>query len=215
MQYPNTIIELDVYFTEENKKRFLKLMNKNFDIDEKYSEYVKEQYAEIVEAFLDKVVEEYIEENKLIIDSSVSESKVKALLEGISSVMLNSGVELSQIVENSREVSNPSKTEELENKVALLIKENAKLKKINESTIKSNIVQNLSEGLTLAQKEKFSKLADVVSFVNESSFHSKLETLKADLIVNSKSNPTNVTLEESKTNINGLSAVQAMYQKFI
>ena len=35
MQYPNTIIELDVYFTEQNKKRFLKLMNKNFDIDEK------------------------------------------------------------------------------------------------------------------------------------------------------------------------------------
>ena len=34
MQYPNTIIELDVYFTEENKKRFLKLMNKNFNIDE-------------------------------------------------------------------------------------------------------------------------------------------------------------------------------------
>jgi hypothetical protein len=35
MQYPNTIIELDVYFTEENKKRFLKLMNKNFNIDER------------------------------------------------------------------------------------------------------------------------------------------------------------------------------------
>ena len=35
MQYPNTIIELDVYFTEQNKKRFLKLMNKNFNIDER------------------------------------------------------------------------------------------------------------------------------------------------------------------------------------
>ena len=35
MQYPNTIIELDVYFTEENKKRCLKLMNKNFNIDER------------------------------------------------------------------------------------------------------------------------------------------------------------------------------------
>ena len=34
MQYPQTIIELDAYFSEENKKRFLKLMNENFDIEE-------------------------------------------------------------------------------------------------------------------------------------------------------------------------------------
>ena len=35
MQYPNTIIELDIYFNEENQKRFLKLMNKHFDVEEK------------------------------------------------------------------------------------------------------------------------------------------------------------------------------------
>ena len=33
MLYPQTIIELDTYFSEETKKRFLKLMNENFDID--------------------------------------------------------------------------------------------------------------------------------------------------------------------------------------
>ena len=35
MQYPQTIIELDTYFTQEDKKRFLKLMNEHFDIEEK------------------------------------------------------------------------------------------------------------------------------------------------------------------------------------
>lgn len=35
MQYPNTIIELDTYFSDETKKRFLKLMNKEFNIEEK------------------------------------------------------------------------------------------------------------------------------------------------------------------------------------
>jgi uncharacterized tellurite resistance protein B-like protein len=33
MLYPQTIIELDTYFSEETKKRFLKLMNENFDIE--------------------------------------------------------------------------------------------------------------------------------------------------------------------------------------
>ena len=35
MQYPNTIIELDAYFSYETKKRFLKLMNKKCNIEEK------------------------------------------------------------------------------------------------------------------------------------------------------------------------------------
>ena len=41
MQYPQTIIELDTYFTEENKKRFIKLMNEHFDIEEKSIEIYK------------------------------------------------------------------------------------------------------------------------------------------------------------------------------
>lgn len=35
MQYPQTIIELDTYLSEENKKQFIKLMNEHFDIEEK------------------------------------------------------------------------------------------------------------------------------------------------------------------------------------
>lgn len=41
MQYPSTIIELDTYFTEENKKRFIKLMNEHFDIEENKIEIYK------------------------------------------------------------------------------------------------------------------------------------------------------------------------------
>lgn len=35
MQYPETIIELDAYFSEDDKKMFFKLMKKHFDIEEK------------------------------------------------------------------------------------------------------------------------------------------------------------------------------------
>ena len=35
MQYPQTIIELDAYLSEENRKKFIKLLNENFDIEEK------------------------------------------------------------------------------------------------------------------------------------------------------------------------------------
>lgn len=41
MQYPETIIELDVYFSEEDKKKFIKLMNEHFDIEEKGIEIFK------------------------------------------------------------------------------------------------------------------------------------------------------------------------------
>ena len=41
MQYPETIIELDAYFSEDDKKRFFKLMKKHFDIEEKDVEIYK------------------------------------------------------------------------------------------------------------------------------------------------------------------------------
>lgn len=41
MLYPQTIIDLDTYFTQEDKKRFLKLMNENFDMEEKKIEVFK------------------------------------------------------------------------------------------------------------------------------------------------------------------------------
>ena len=41
MQYPQTIIELDTYFTKENKKKFIKLMNEHFDIEENKIEIYK------------------------------------------------------------------------------------------------------------------------------------------------------------------------------
>jgi hypothetical protein len=59
MLYPQTIIELDTYFSEETKKRFLKLMNENFDIEVKdidiykandyanESEFASEIYARV------------------------------------------------------------------------------------------------------------------------------------------------------------------------
>ena len=59
MLYPQTIIELNTYFSEETKKRFLKLMNENFDIEVKdidiykandyanESEFASEIYARV------------------------------------------------------------------------------------------------------------------------------------------------------------------------
>ena len=59
MLYPQTIIELDTYFSEESKKRFLRLMNENFDIEVKdidiykandyanESEFASEIYARV------------------------------------------------------------------------------------------------------------------------------------------------------------------------
>jgi hypothetical protein len=41
MLYPQTIIELDTYFSDVDKKRFLKLMNENFDIQVKDIEIYK------------------------------------------------------------------------------------------------------------------------------------------------------------------------------
>ena len=66
MQFPETIIELNVYFTEENRKKFLKFISENFDIEEKNieiyqarnysneSEFASEIYAQIFREMKDE-----------------------------------------------------------------------------------------------------------------------------------------------------------------
>jgi hypothetical protein len=177
---------------------------------EKYAEYLQEKYAELVDMYLDRVVEEYLQENKLVVEASINESKVKALLEGISSVMLHSGVELSQIVEATKSNSNSNKIAELESELAKVLRENSALKKVNESAKREKIVYTLSENLTLAQKDKFSKLADIIPFVNEEAFTAKLETIKGDLI-GSSSKPQGLMLEK-ETPKKEVSNIKAMYK---
>jgi hypothetical protein len=131
-----------------------------------YAEYVKEELTSTLDAYVNLVVEEYIEENKIAIDESVQSAKMKAVLEGFDSLLVTTGVSLSQIVEAKSEaaVAPVVENESLKATVDKLIKENVSLKTKVNNLVKESALDSLSADMTLAQKDKFGRLAEMVIF---------------------------------------------------
>jgi len=160
--------------------------------EEQYEEYMletmqtmKEDLEDTMDAYLEKVVEQFVEDNTFAIDESIKSEKYDAVLEGFNSLMLATGVEIAQIAE-AKEVSDEDNAvvveaaDESASKLAdKLMAENIELKDRNAELLKTGLIKESMEDMTVIQKDKFLKLAQVVDF-NESEpvdFINKLDTL--------------------------------------
>lgn len=160
--------------------------------EEDYEEYllaqVEEMKAELednLDAYLEKVVEQFVEENTFAMDEAVKTEKYEAVLEGFNSLMIATGVEIAQIAE-SKEI----KDEEIMGEAAeidqtnaeladTLMAENLSLKAKNDELLKTGLIKESMEDMTVMQKDKFLKLASVVEFngKNPVDFINKMDTL--------------------------------------
>lgn len=170
--------------------------------EEAYEEYMMAQMTEMkteledtLDAYLEKVVEAFVEDNTFAMDESVNSEKYEAVLEGFNSLMIATGVEIAQIAE-AKEVEDEEimAEAEVEDKSTAeladtLMEENIELKAKNDELLKTGLVKESMEDMTIGQKDKFLKLASVVEFdgKNPVDFISKMDTLvesvKGDAVV--------------------------------
>jgi len=143
----------------------------------KYEEYMlsemtamKEELEDTMDAYLEKVVEQFVEDNTFAIDESIKSEKYNAVLEGFNSLMIATGVEIAQISE-AKEIKDEEMLSEKEVKdeetAALadkLMAENLELKAKNSELLKTGLIKESMEDMTAIQKDKFLKLAKVVEF---------------------------------------------------
>jgi len=157
-----------------------------------YEEYMMAQLTEIkadledtLDAYLEKVVEQFVEDNTFAIEESVKSEKYDAVLEGFNSLMIASGVEIAQIAE-AKEVEDAelvAESEEVEEKASVmadkLMAENIELKEKNAELLKTGLVKESAEDMTAVQRDRFLKLAQVVEFneKNPVDFIEKMDTL--------------------------------------
>jgi len=172
--------------------------------EEAYEEYMVEQLKTIkaeledtLDAYLEKVVEQFLEDNKFAIDESIKSEKYEAVLEGFNSLMIATGVEIAQIAEakeeEEREEDNSDQIAEANNMADKLMSENIALKEKNAELLKTGLIKEVAENMTPLQKDKFYKLAKIVEFDASEplDFINKLDVL-SDSISNDK-------ITESKT----------------
>ena len=107
------------------------------------------------------------------------------------------GVKLSNII-NESNVVNTQKFDKLVNKNDELVNENIKLKEENEKLLKTGLINELSQDLTILEAEKFERLAETIEFSKDNKYYEKLKALREDVHnVNSVKEPEKKSVNES------------------
>ena len=150
-------------------------------LNEKADAYVamkQEEMLESLDKYLDRIVSEFLSEAQGALDESVKSEKADMVIEAFDSMLTATGVEVAKIVEAKDESAIEAKLEEGVAKYDALVEEVIALKEQNDTLIKMGVINEMKEGLSIVESEKFAKLADLVEFTRDESFAAKLEVIK-------------------------------------
>ena len=150
-------------------------------LNEKAEAYVEMKQAEMVESldkYLDRIVSEFLSEAQEALDESIKTEKADMIIEAFDSMLTATGVEVAKIVESKDESAVEKQLEESVSKYDELVEEVIALKEQNDTLIKMGVINEMKEGLSIVESEKFEKLADLVEFTKDESYAEKLETIK-------------------------------------
>jgi len=171
-------------------------------LEEEYSQKLDEEIASInenlvnkVDEYLEYVVSEWLEENKLAVESGIKAEIAEDFMVGLKNLFTEHYIDIPEDKVDLVEQFS-TKVEELETELDKAIGENKSLSEEIKSYKKTQIMSEVSEGLTDVQFAKFESLAENVEFVSEEDYKAKLaltkkkyfqineevETTKSDLI---------------------------------
>ena len=140
-------------------------------------EEIKSELSERVDAYLEYVSSEWIEENALVIEKGLKSEMTESFLQGMRGLFEEHYV---SIPEDKYDVleSMVEKLDEMETKLNEQIEKNVSLNKRLAESVADGIFEQVSDGLADTQKDKLASLAESVEFESEEEYREKLETLK-------------------------------------
>jgi hypothetical protein len=138
---------------------------------------IKEELEDRLDAYLEYVAEEWVDENTLAIENGLKEELTESFLGGLKQLFEEHYVEIPEekydVLENMVE-----KLDDMETKLNEQIERNIQLNKRLSESVADRIFDEISEGLATTQKEKLASLSESVEFESETEYRGKLETLK-------------------------------------
>ena len=140
-------------------------------------ETVKSELAETVDQYLSYAVQQWAKDNELAIESGIRVEMAESMMTGLKQVFAENYIEISDekvdLVDEMTE-----QLDVMEKKLNDQIEENVALVREIGGYTKNGIVSEVSEGLSLTQKEKLAALAEAVEFENEETYREKVTTLR-------------------------------------
>lgn len=169
--------------------------------EQKLTESVSEAMDEIVEnldAYLDYVVEEWMKENEVAIEAGIKVEMAESLMSGLKELFTEHNIDIDEetldVVAGLEEQK--ASLEETANGV---INENIELKKEIASLKAERVFDEVSEGLTVSQKERLRVLSEKLDVDNVDAYKSDLATLKESFFKTKKAQVINEEAEEVLT----------------
>ena len=140
-------------------------------------ETIKEGLTERLDAYLEYVADEWIQENALAVEHGLKTEMTESFLAGMKGLFEDHYV---TIPEDRYDVieSMVDKLDEMEGKLNEQIERNVALNKRLAESVADVIFADVAEGLALSQKDKLATLAENVEFDSESDYREKLVTLR-------------------------------------
>ena len=162
-------------------------------------ETIKSDLVERVDAYLEYVSDEWVQENALAVEHGLKTEMTESFLSGMKQLFEDHYV---TIPEDKYDVieSMVDKLDEMEEKLNEQIQKNVALNRRLAESVADVIFADISEGLALSQKDKLASLAENVEFDGEQNYREKLVTLRESYFP-SRSSSTQIddseTLSES------------------
>lgn len=181
----------------------VRVMTEMARLEEEYAEALEEQMVTFTEeittkldSYLDYVVENWLEENQVAIESTIHSELTQDFIEGLKNLFaehyINVPNEKVDVLEAMAE-----KLEILESKLDEVLEENNELRGALVEEAAKDIIEDISSGLALTQKDKFVKIAEGIEFDGDlENFEKKLIVIKESYFGKGQTNQSNI-MEES------------------
>lgn len=152
--------------------------------DQKIEDYMTNEVYAKVDSFLNYVAEQWMEENKLAVESGVKSEMVESFLSGLHGLFQEHYIEVPEAkVDLVDQLT--AQMEEVKAQLNTTIGENVELKSFIREKAKDALVAEVGAGLVETQIERLGKIAEGMEFKDEASFKAKLATVRETLMAES------------------------------
>ena len=138
---------------------------------------MKGQLVERVDAYLEYVADEWMQENALVVEQGLKTEMTESFLQGMKGLFEDHYVTIPDDKYDVLE-SMVDKLDEMETKLNEQIERNVALNQRLAESVADVIFSDITEGLATSQKDKLASLAENVEFDSEANYREKLVTLR-------------------------------------
>jgi len=172
---------------------------------------LEEGLVEKVDGYLGLMVEQWMEQNALALESGMKSEILEGFIGGLKSLFEEHYID---IPEEKFDVLGEmeSKIEDLESKLNESVEDSLSIKKELDAMKRINTIDEISEGLTDTEVEKFKGLAEELSYEDVDSFTKKLQTIRESYFTNkAKTEVNSVVTDEPVAETKVLSETMSRY----